>query len=85
MVAGLTSGDGYTWEESSECVFCFTCVSDESSECVFSFTCVSDESSECVLNDSLVMPRCTVHRRHTVVHSCVGFLVSRFVRFCISS
>ena len=46
MVAGLTSGDGYTW--SSKCVFCFTCVSGESSECVFCFTCVSDESSECV-------------------------------------
>ena len=61
MVAGLTSGDGYTRmnplsvfcftcvsDESSECVYCFTCVSDESSECVYCFTCVSDESSECV-------------------------------------
>ena len=63
MVAGLTSGDGYTLkntlsvfsaslvlysDEYSECVFCFTCVSDEYSECVFCFTCVSDESSECV-------------------------------------
>ena len=24
------------------------------------------------------MPRCTVHRRHTVVRSCVGFSVPRF-------
>ena len=27
------------------------------------------------------MPRCTVHRRHTVIRSCVGLCS---VRFCIS-
>ena len=25
------------------------------------------------------MPRCTMHRRHTVVRSCVGLSVCRFV------
>ena len=27
----------------------------------------------------LVMPRCTMHRRHTVVRSCVGPSVPRFL------
>ena len=27
----------------------------------------------------LVMPQCTVHRRHTVVRSCVGSSVRQFV------
>ena len=26
-----------------------------------------------------IMPRCTVHRRHTVVRSCVGLSVPRFL------
>ena len=32
----------------------------------------------------IIMPRCTMHRRHTVVRSCVGSSVTRSVRFCIS-
>ena len=29
--------------------------------------------------DKFIMPRCTVHRRHTVVRSCVGLSVPRFL------
>ena len=32
----------------------------------------------------IVMPRCTVHRRHTVVRSCVGLSVPRFLGFSVS-
>ena len=32
---------------------------------------------------TFIMPRCTVHRRHTVVRSCVGFSVSRFLGFSV--
>ena len=28
---------------------------------------------------NIIMPRCTVHRRHTVVRSCVGLSVPRFL------
>ena len=31
----------------------------------------------------MIMPRCTVHRRHTVVRSCVGFSVSWFLGFSV--
>ena len=31
----------------------------------------------------LIMPRCMVHRRHTVVRSCVGLSVPRFLGFSV--
>ena len=31
----------------------------------------------------IVMPRCTVHRRHMVVRSCVGLSVPRFLGFSV--
>ena len=31
----------------------------------------------CLAN--IIMPRCTMHRRHTVVRSCVGLSVCRFI------
>ena len=33
---------------------------------------------------NFIMPRCTVHRRHTVVRSCVGSSVPRFLGFSVS-
>ena len=32
-----------------------------------------------IINVVIFMPRCTVHRRHTVVRSCVGLSVPRFL------
>ena len=31
----------------------------------------------------VIMPRCTVHRRHTVVRSCVGSSVPQFLGFSV--
>ena len=31
-----------------------------------------------------IMPRCTVHRRHTVVRSCVGFSVCQILHIFVS-
>ena len=33
---------------------------------------------------TFIMPRCTMHRRHTVVHSCVGSSVCQIVHIFMS-
>ena len=33
---------------------------------------------------AFIMPRCTVHRRHTVVRSCVGFSVCQILHIFVS-
>ena len=48
--------------------------------CVFT---IAPAARDCTLV-LFIMPRCTVHRRHTVVHLCVGLSVCQILHIFVS-
>ena len=70
MVAGLTSGGWLHWDESSECVFCFTCVS-TFKEKKLVILHVHKETTDCLnLVDCSIVSTVLVYLESFVNHKC---------------